>query len=392
MFALAVVGVTAAIYVCGVLITPHVLSSFHYSDFGTFYRATATNRLYGPDPDLPVVGSARMTNLNSPFFHFLFRPLTLLPLADAYVVWLALTAGVFVAGLLKTAKRTPPAWPWWMWCVLLAWTPLFSLVYTGQITALVFVPLTLAWWADRDRHRVAAGFWLGLAFSLKPHLLLVFVWWVFRGRWRSLVVALLTTTATVALAAVVYGWSAYASWAGHLGGANWTWAAMNSSLWALPSRLWQATPYYAHLSIHPQLIGPVTAFIVVPAGLATFWGLWKVRNPDIAWALALISTTLIMPLGWAYYAWWWVPMAMGLSLPRWVWSAVALLMVTPVVLLAPWVSESILMTFTVGAAPVYASAILWAAVLRLALTVSQATNTEEDGAILVVDRPQTDLS
>jgi alpha-1,2-mannosyltransferase len=367
----AVAGVTLAILILGFRATPPVLEQFHYNDFGTFYRAAASGQLYGPDPYLPVAGSFTAKNLNPPHFHLLFRPLTLLPLPQAYVVWLILTAGMIGLGLWRSARLVRPAWPWWMWAVMLAWTPFFSLVYTGQITALVFVPLVLAWWADREMRPAAAGVWLGLAVSLKPHLVLLVVWWVFRRRWRSVAMAIVTGAAVAVCGAVAYGRAAYATWLSHLAGvAALPWGAMNCSLWALPSRLWHATPYYANIAERPDLVAMATLFLVTPVALATLVGLRKVRSPDTSWALALSATFIVIPLGWAYYAWWWVPMTMGLPLSRRTWAVVAVCLTIPVGFVSAFAKDSVLLTMTVASAPVYGSAVLWVSILRLALAES----------------------
>ncbi len=370
-FAAAVLGVSIAVSVLGVWFTPPVLVQFAYSDFGTFYRAAASGHLYGPDASLPVAGPATFINLNPPHFHLLFRPLTLLPMADAYILWLVLTGSAIGIGLWKSARRVRVAWPWWMWAVILAWTPTFSLVYTGQITALIFVPLVLAWWADREGRPGVAGAWLGLAVSVKPHLALLLIYWVFRGRWRSLAMATLSGGVSALCGVAAYGWSVYGAWLSNLRAASWPWAAMNCSLWALPSRLWHETPYYAKLAESPALVMIATLVLVAPVALATLGALRKVRCPDTSWALALCATMLVMPLGWAYNAWWWAPITMGLPLSRRTWAIVAVCMMVPVTLLGALTRESILLTITLGSAPVYGMFVLWASILRLALAESR---------------------
>lgn len=373
--ALASAGAAIAIYLFGVLATPHVLRHFHYNDFGTFYRAAATGRLYGPDRDLPVVGPVTMTNLNPPHFHLFFRPLTFLPLPAAYLVWMTLSACAIGIGLWRTALRVRPTWPWWMWLVIVAWTPAFALLYTGQITALIFVPLLLAWWADREGRRTTAGAWMGLALSIKPNLIMLLAWWLFRRRWRQIGTATATTLAAGLVGVIVYGWQAYETWLRNLGSATWTWAAMNTSLWALPSRLWQETPYYPHLAERPGLVSVATAALVLPVAVAALWGLWRTWDVDIAWTLALVSSSLVMPLGWAYYAWWWVPMAMGLPLRRRTWVVVAVLLLVPATVVTAVISDSVPVAITVGSAPVYAMLALCTAVTRLAVAAKPAPAT-----------------
>lgn len=361
----AAAAVAAAVFFLGLQLTPLALARFHYNDFGTFYRASQSGVLYGADPDLPVVGTSALANLNAPYFHLFFHPLTLLPLATAYGVWLAVTAVVIGWGLWRTARRIAPRWPWWMWLVILAWTPLFSLAYTGQVTALVFLPLVQSWQADREARPWVAGVWLGLAVALKPHLVLLPAWWVMRRRWQGLVAMAVTVAALVATGAGVYGWNAYASWIGHLRAASWPWMAMNSSLWALPSRLFHHTPYYASLGEAPGLVVLATAVLVVPALLATLASLRRETRHDVAWSLALTATAILIPLGWTYYAWWWVPMTLGLPLSRRTWVAVAACLSFPTLIVAGWADHSVLCTVTLASAPVYGSVILWAAVLRL---------------------------
>jgi hypothetical protein len=364
---LGVAGVTVAFYVLGLLVTPNAFARFHFSDFGTFYRGAATGLLYGPDPDLPVVGPVTMTTLNPPHFHLFLRPLTGLPLPAAYLGWMTLSACAIGIGWWRTALRIRPAWPWWMWFVISAWTPLCTLMYTGQITALIFVPLLLAWWADREGRGTAAGAWMGLALSVKPNLIMLLVWWLFRRRWREIGTAAVTALAACLVGVIVFGWHAYETWLRNLSSATWAWAAMNACLWALPSRLWQQTPYYPHLAERPDLVILATAVLVVPVAAATFWGLWRTRDADIAWTLALVSCSMVMPLGWVYYAWWWVPMAMGLPLRRRAWLVVAVLLLVPATLVIAFVSDSVLVAISVGSAPVFATLALWCAVTRLAV-------------------------
>jgi hypothetical protein len=152
---------------------------------------------------------------------------------------------------------------------------------------------------------------------------------------------------------------------------------MNCSLWALPSRLWHGTPYYANLAETPGLVMITTFVLVVPVALASLGALWKVRGPDTGWALALSAILLVMPLGWAYYAWWWVPMTMGLPLSQRAWAVVAGCMTVPVTLLAGLARDSILVTMTPGSAPVYGTVAPWASILRLALAEPAPTTKLE---------------
>ena len=185
------------------------------------------------------------------------------------------------------------AWPWWdvgrlilapghrpsPWCTR-ARTPLPDLRASG----------CWRWWAgSRESAGPGRGWrvaWVGAvsrqaALGAITDLLGLFR----RGRLgASLAMATLSGGVAALLSGVAALWSGARSRGGVAGrkccGAAFAgpWAAMNCSLWALPSRLWHETPYYAKLAESPALVMIATLVLVAPVALATLGALRKVRG------------------------------------------------------------------------------------------------------------------
>lgn len=166
MFALALMGALAGLYVLWLHATTDPLADVHaYYEAGA--RLNAGMPLYPPDQDV----NGPHAYFYPPLFAILFRPLSLLPFDSAAVLWEA----VVVASLIVTV--------WWIgprrretWLALgFLGLPIGWCVAIGQAQ----IPLTLL--------TAIGGPWsIALAAHIKLFPALVSLWWIGRREWRTL--------------------------------------------------------------------------------------------------------------------------------------------------------------------------------------------------------------
>src|SRR5262249_47587884 len=131
------------------------------------YFPVATDNFPHPNPHPPVLTALSL-------------PLTLLPFPVIVLLWLLVNVGLLVRvgrwlGLTVLGSLA-----------LLAWPPLWSLVYLAQLELLILVLVMTGWRAAEVGRDWRAGLWLGLAAAIKLYpafFLLPFLW-----RWRVRVV------------------------------------------------------------------------------------------------------------------------------------------------------------------------------------------------------------
>jgi Glycosyltransferase family 87 len=166
LFALAVVGALAGIYLFWLHITTDPLADVRaYYDAGA--RLNAGQPLYpaGADPDL-----AQFYRY-PPLLAILFRPLALLPFAAAASIWEGLVLAAFGMTLWRVGLRRPATWlAVGMLGIPIGWT-----LAIGQAQAIVTLLLTIGSpWAA------------ALAGNVKLFPLLVGFFWLARRDWRNL--------------------------------------------------------------------------------------------------------------------------------------------------------------------------------------------------------------
>ena len=173
---------------------------------------------------------------------------------------------------------------------------------TGNYGALLALPVTLAWLADRRRSPAAVGAWAGLALATKPFLGLVAVDWILRRQAWTLLFAALVGAACLGVGLATFGPGTTVAWMAQLREVQWTWAAMNGSVAGLVSRCLDASPYHVPLVVAPRLAAALSSTLaLVIAGVSLFVA--RTADADRRWALLLLACLLSSPLGWIYYGW-----------------------------------------------------------------------------------------
>jgi len=275
------------------LLNPNV---YHTGDFRYFYLSAEAWHLgydlySGPNAVLPHA------NLNAPAFVLSLTPLALLPLRQALIVWWLINLVACATAIAIVLRELSLRLTWGAVLLGLVFAGTSAQLVLGQVAWLCMLPATLAWRDWRRQKPVYAGLWLGLLIGVKPLFFPVIGIALLRKQHRLLVAALATVLATVVVAGLACGWSAYGSWLRTGGGVYWYGLPLNASLRGVVAR------FAGEAMERPLWIG--ASLLVV--GYTT-WRLRR-RGPDVEreLAAAFLVCLLISPLGWVYY----VPVALG---------------------------------------------------------------------------------
>ncbi|HET8781664.1 MAG TPA: glycosyltransferase family 87 protein, partial [Pyrinomonadaceae bacterium] len=288
-----------------------VFGPFLGADFGAFYVAGQIYNNYGPAsiydaelhrrvykenfPDAPA--DEQLFYANAPFFVLPFIVLSRLPYALAYLIWLAISISLYLAGfsiIWRTLNLPREIWLTALLIALSFWPFLVECLAGGQTSACGFFCLGLAI-ALETRSR----FWSGVALALcayKPTLLLLIVpMLLVTGRWLTIagLAAGSTVLGLISLLAVgvpgcvnflnrlLFFSSATATTEGGLKG--WKYVDINAFMRLL-------MPHQTNLR---WAITAVIALLVIPFLVAKWWRLREESQSRLLWALTITWTPVL---------------------------------------------------------------------------------------------------
>jgi hypothetical protein len=304
--------------------------SRHYGDFGKIYesaRAFLTRgQMYEASVSTEIAtspsGSTGHPNLNAPHFELAFLPFALLSPAQAWRAWWVLNALCILAAAVIVLNEL--RWPrfslaqYGAGAVFLLGSVLTgSLLSTGQVSAVLLLPVVFMW-RELERNRLQEGaVWIGLLMAVKPFLGLLLLHPLVRRAHREIAIAIVVAAVLFALGLSVCGVAAYRSWIGALQSVNWTEFPMNASLWGFLARAFTETPTGA---FEPVLVLPGRAVsaigMLATCGiLAATWFALAGRSTSNSKSLCLLLSAglLCSPLGWIYYFWFLLPPLAGMA-------------------------------------------------------------------------------
>jgi hypothetical protein len=335
------------------------------NDFGIFYRSAAASDPYAGHAGDPTVATGdRFTNLNPPHFLLVIKPFTLLPLWLAGVIWWTLNACLLAAGLTWWLREQQDRWTPDHVAWALLWAPNVTLAFTGQVTAVLGVPLWLAYRSLSRGDNWRGGLYAGIVFSCKPILWPLVVWYATRRSWHAVGGVCLGAIAAVSCGVAVFGVDAYRAWIGALRGITWGSETMNASLPAVGSRLPFSTP----------------ALLWTAGGIAiALWTIWRMRNHTVcaAWMPLLAVSLLASPLGWVYYGAWLLP---GTRAKTWM-SGAALGWCAPMLIVSHLANMSAWSWSTVGSIYGFTLIGVWLAAVKPAAVANMARSSGDGEAL-----------
>ena len=226
--------------------------------------------------------------VNPPPFLFLALPFGLLPYPLAWIAWVAIGYALFAWAGIRAFPR--------LWPVVLAY-PGALIAATHAQTGLFTGALLIAAVTVLDRYPARSGAMVG-ALMVKPHLAILWPFWLAAGRrWRAFVAAALTV-----LVLALLSWAAFgtATWLGY--GESWDASA------SLMRR--DAAEFYLRMvSLYAQarlyLAHPVAIALAVLLTLVTIWlavTSWRRFAGDLraSAALMLAASALATPYLFSY--------------------------------------------------------------------------------------------
>ena len=312
------VAVGAAVLSGQAILWRNTIDDRDAQDFGIFLTSARTfaagGSLYPAAASIRNRTSYRtgQLNLNLPHTHLILLPLVTLRPRTALAVWMIASLIVLVLcawGVLHALRWRLPALLWLAIGVyLLSWGPAAAFSLTAQISLLLAGPVTAAWIAARQGHHARAGAWLGLAAAIKPFLFIFVPYFIVKRNWPALRSLALVAVATAATGVLVFGFDAYREWFSQLPRINWATHYFNASIAGVAERLFGRS-YYAivgrQIWIERMLILTATAVVagVTFRRLARRRAADGVEPTDVDWAVLLMASLLLSPLGWVYYLW-----------------------------------------------------------------------------------------
>ena len=226
-----------------------------------------------------------------PVYLLLCAPLALLPYMVAFVLFQAVTLGLWLLVMRRILNVTG-----WDWCVpMLAYPAVFWTLGIGQnafLTAALLGATTLL----LDERPIGAGMLLGMV-CYKPHLaLLAPVALAAGGRWRSFAAAAAMVAALVALSVALFGIDTWRDYLTALAGSGAVYETGRIELTGF------VTPYGAAriLGVGAHAAQMAQAAVSVLAAAATGWIWWRDPGPAARSAALAAGILLSVPLALIY--------------------------------------------------------------------------------------------
>jgi hypothetical protein len=262
-------------------------------------------------PYAPLSGYA--PDLLIPHGHVLLWPLDPFSQMAASAIWLTVSALAFVAALWLAADtlRLRFSIPESALIVVLCFSAGFAVagIRTGQIYAAMTLPLTLAWRWDRSRsHPVGVGLIVGVLATLKPLLLLLGLWFLWRRDWRAAAATASSSLLLTLVGLAAFGLEAHRAWFGSMRQVVNSGHLWDGSILQTMTRWFGASFDFVPIMMNPDLAANLASALMILVLGVTFW---RVRPGDQGWLVILSAAVLLSPKGWLTAAPWLIGPAVG---------------------------------------------------------------------------------
>ncbi len=267
-----------------------------HADFDTFWQSAEAVWVGDETYDT----GARLENLNPPLWTLVISPLGLVDAIPAYRIFTALSVVVMVGYLAWMAGevRLRGAWASVATALLLVSSPFLATMVLGQIYAFLTLGLVAAWVFDRRGMPTASGVALGLTIAIKPSLIPILLWPLFRKRWNALFAAVVSGATVTLAAALSLGFGATFDWIRLLREATVNAYWDNASLPAAAARLFTDNEYAEMLADLPWTV-PASYVLGVAIIALTAWRLR--HDPSLGFWAIVAASLLVSPISWHNY-------------------------------------------------------------------------------------------
>jgi Glycosyltransferase family 87 len=273
----------------------------------------ATIPLYLGKTDLSPHDRTIDVNAHPPAAILLALPLANLAYRNAALVWNLSSLGMLVASLVLVGKSLRIPFSFWsvfpLATLLLLCTPLLMQQHLGQLNLAILLLLTGVWAADRSGRPVVAGVCLGLATAIKLFPGFLFLYFMLRGRWKTVIAGAVSLLALIGFTVALFGPEAYRYYflvvLPRVAKFRGLWA--NASLVGFWVKLFDPPPEYPR--VVPICQSPAAARLGVLVSCSAILAVlaWIVRRSkslpeqDLAFGLAVTAMLLVSPITWEHY-------------------------------------------------------------------------------------------
>jgi hypothetical protein len=222
--------------------------------------------------------------------------------------WLSVVAVVGSATLIMRETRIRfSAWALLPALALLIGNPLLQHLACGQLGGFLLLLITGAWIADRRGYSATAGMLLATAMAVKLFPGFLFLYFVWKGKWRTVFVGAATFFAIIGLTAAILGMQSFVDFVQHampeVGKYRRTWA--NASLDGFWTRLLSAESDRAIPLIAGRWL-PKIAYVLSAATLVGTLAYMTRRSRtaeanDLSYGLHIAAMLLVSPITWDHY-------------------------------------------------------------------------------------------
>ena len=294
-------------------------------DFQVFYRSSqrvveGRGDPYSADP----TDALHSVNLNPPHIVLFLAPLVRFGPRTALLIWtvLSLSSAFLALWIIFRELRvqvTLTAMAWTFFALAIA-VPTGALLYTAQISWLLWGPATWAWALARRGYWTRSAFVLGVLMSIKPFIALFVPFLILERRWKAAAVASATAAVCFLVGAIPLGWNTFADWLKALTSVTWADHVFNASLFGVFDRLFKIRPSRPIWNLAPLIAAPDLAlpfWIVACAavlGLSVYVIYFRHSRDTLTvtsdqsgaqvnrmFAVVLSAGLLMSPLSWIYY-------------------------------------------------------------------------------------------
>ncbi|MCD6047218.1 MAG: hypothetical protein K0S08_865 [Gammaproteobacteria bacterium] len=269
----------------------------------------ASNQVSYIPPPIYQLGADYSFNLNPPIVELFFLPFAFCSYPQAIFIWsiLIFLAGSWALAIIYRVYFQSQANIWGF--LLLSgifWGsfPACSNFILLQLGTLILLGVTGVWYWSRQGDDIKAGVLLGILLSAKYFLGLLVVFYFFQKRWRLVFFSLFSFIGANIIAYAVFGKTAYIQ---HL-------QILKNIVWY--SNVWSASFYSYFGKLDANIVHNV--YTMNPLGKWSYYvcsaiiialqiyfcraPIKSTREFDFNFSYALIASILICPLGWIYYA------------------------------------------------------------------------------------------
>lgn len=237
-------------------------------------------------------------------------PFGLLDYNAGFLLWNWLSVAAVVGSAVLIMRETGirfSAWALLPALALLIGNPLLQHLACGQLGGFLLLLMTSAWLCDRRGYSGWAGAILAVATAVKLFPGFLFLYFVWKGKWRTVFVGAATFFAVVGLTAAILGTQSFVDFVQHampeVGKYRRTWA--NASLDGFWTRLLSAESDRAIPLVAGRWL-PKIAYLLSAATLvgtlAYFTRRCRTRESnDLAFGLHIAAMLLVSPITWDHY-------------------------------------------------------------------------------------------